>query len=282
MLHVGIAVPMDRIRKSFYYFKEHVMTFNSLTRAAVLSLGLLTSAVWAHTETDTIPSDQLINTYLDISRAKEINDISIEGMLDEYQKAFALSPEQLDQARAALNRSIGWDNIKPEIIVQIRKNYSASALNSYITYSKTAEGTLFNAQSVPFNREIARIYAEKGLPQQNPQVPSQPAAKGESTPITTSSPLKANDELIASDVVEHHVNNKTYFTGIVHNQGKKAAHAEVEIDLFQGNTFVDQYTTYVSGMVEPNGTRYFKVGCSCDATPATHDSIKTLINVSEY
>ncbi len=244
--------------------------------------GLITSAVSAHTETDTIPSDSLINSYLDISRAKETNDAGVEGMLDEYKKAFGLSPEQVEQARTALNRSIGWDVVKAEVIAQIKKNYSAATLNSYIAYSKTSEGELYNTQSIPFNRETARIYAEKSLPKQTQQAQPAQAQKSESTPITTATPLKPNDLLVANDVVEHNVNGKTYFTGIVHNLGKKAAHASVEIDLFQGNTFVDQYTTYVSGMVQPNAIRYFKVACSCDATPAAHDTIKTLINTSEY
>jgi hypothetical protein len=42
--------------------------------------------------------------------------------------------------------------------------------------------------------------------------------------------------------------------------------------------FVDQYSTYISGVVPPGATRLFKVSCGCkDSPPAKHDNFKVQV-----
>jgi hypothetical protein len=38
--------------------------------------------------------------------------------------------------------------------------------------------------------------------------------------------------------------------------------------------FVDQYSTYIAGSIDPGESRNFKIACGCNAPPAEHDSYK--------
>jgi hypothetical protein len=83
----------------------------------------------------------------------------------------------------------------------------------------------------------------------------------------------------AVDVERHQEGDRLYFTGKVVNKGKSPARGiQVEINLFAGAKFVDQYSTYISSAVPAGGERFFKVSCGCkDAQPAAHDSFRTLV-----
>jgi hypothetical protein len=90
-----------------------------------------------------------------------------------------------------------------------------------------------------------------------------------------------NDErLKVVDVVEHVLNGATYFAGTVENHGSQTARSvEVEVDLFSGGKFVDQYTSYHSGSLPSASSRYFKVACGCkNSPPASHDSFKVEVH----
>jgi hypothetical protein len=78
------------------------------------------------------------------------------------------------------------------------------------------------------------------------------------------------------DVEEIKRNGRSYFIGSVKNNGSSPARGvSVEINLFLKNKFVDQYSSYVTGGIEPGEERYFKVSCGCkDEPPAEHDSYK--------
>jgi hypothetical protein len=101
------------------------------------------------------------------------------------------------------------------------------------------------------------------------------------------SSASADDEststLVISDVVERKVGKRVYFTGVIKNNGTKAAHAQVELNLFKNGTFVDQYNSYIGGTIAPNVSRFFKVDCECSvATMTPHDSFKTNPISSSY
>ncbi len=242
-----------------------------------LMIALITTApFYAMTSAlaDTSPNDELINTYLTVSKAQEMTTAALNGTMDYYKSTLPLSSEQVQTMRSNLDKAIGWDAIKPQIVEIIKKDYTSTALQSMIDYSNTS-GATYNAQSIAFSHDYAAMLADRASQPQN--------KKMETTPITKSESLKSNNSLIAKDVVEHNINGKTYFTGIILNTGKKSLqHASVEINLFQGDTFVDQYSTYISGAIMPDTPRYFKVACGCENTPATHDHIKTLISTSMY
>jgi hypothetical protein len=64
--------------------------------------------------------------------------------------------------------------------------------------------------------------------------------------------------------------------GTATNHGKKAAHGiHIQANLFNHDKFVDQYSTYLTGAIEPGKSQYFKISCGCkDTPPAEHDSYK--------
>ena len=128
-------------------------------------------------------------------------------------------------------------------------------------------------RNVAFSRALGELLAGR---MQQASV-SKLASPADSAP--TESPL--NDEsLKAVEVVEHVLNGATYFTGTVENQGSQTARSvEVEVDLFSGGKFVDQYTSYLSGSLPSASSRYFKVACGCkDSPPASHDSFKVEVH----
>jgi hypothetical protein len=68
----------------------------------------------------------------------------------------------------------------------------------------------------------------------------------------------------------------TAIIGTATNHGKKAAHGiHIQANLFNHDKFVDQYSTYLTGTIEPGKSQYFKISCGCkDTPPAEHDSYK--------
>jgi hypothetical protein len=68
----------------------------------------------------------------------------------------------------------------------------------------------------------------------------------------------------------------TAVIGTATNHGKRAAHGiHIQANLFNHDKFVDQYSTYLTGAIEPGKSQYFKISCGCkDSPPAEHDSYK--------
>jgi hypothetical protein len=68
----------------------------------------------------------------------------------------------------------------------------------------------------------------------------------------------------------------TVIIGSAANHGKKAARGiHIQANLFSHDKFVDQYSTYLTGAIEPGKSQYFKISCGCkDTPPAEHDSYK--------
>ena len=79
-----------------------------------------------------------------------------------------------------------------------------------------------------------------------------------------------------TDVSEMKHDGTTMIIGTATNHGKKAAHGiHIQANLFNHDKFVDQYSTYLTGAIEPGKSQYFKISCGCkDTPPAEHDSYK--------
>jgi len=71
-------------------------------------------------------------------------------------------------------------------------------------------------------------------------------------------------------------NEHSYFVGMVKNDSSSTASGiNIEVNLFLGDKFVDQYSTYLSGSIKSGEERYFKISCGCkDNPPAEHDNYK--------
>lgn len=89
----------------------------------------------------------------------------------------------------------------------------------------------------------------------------------------------ARRDIVLSDVEEQKSDRRVAVIGTLKNTGSRPARGlQVEVELFQKNKFVDQYSTYISGSVGPGETRHFKVACGCgDSPPADHDSFKVQV-----
>jgi hypothetical protein len=64
--------------------------------------------------------------------------------------------------------------------------------------------------------------------------------------------------------------------GTATNHGKSAVRGiHIQANLFSHDKFVDQYSTYLTGSIEPGKSQYFKISCGCkDTPPAEHDGYK--------
>jgi hypothetical protein len=83
-------------------------------------------------------------------------------------------------------------------------------------------------------------------------------------------------DIALSDVEEVKRDGTTVIIGSATNNGKRAAHGiHIQANLFNHDKFVDQYSTYLTGAIEPGKSQYFKISCGCkDTPPAEHDSYK--------
>jgi hypothetical protein len=83
-------------------------------------------------------------------------------------------------------------------------------------------------------------------------------------------------DVLLSDVEEQKHDGSTWIIGAAKNTGKRPVrNVEVQANLFLHGKFVDQYSTSISGKIEPGESKYFKIACGCkDSPPAEHDSFK--------
>jgi hypothetical protein len=84
------------------------------------------------------------------------------------------------------------------------------------------------------------------------------------------------EKLIVSEVEEMKAGGQTYFVGLLTNKSDRAARSvHVEVDLFNKNKFVDQYSTYITGSLSAGESQHFKINCGCKGeAPAEHTSYK--------
>jgi hypothetical protein len=83
-------------------------------------------------------------------------------------------------------------------------------------------------------------------------------------------------DIALSGVEEVKRDGTTVIIGNATNHGKSAARGiHIQANLFNHDKFVDQYSTYLTGTIEPGKSQYFKISCGCkDTPPAEHDSYK--------
>jgi hypothetical protein len=83
-------------------------------------------------------------------------------------------------------------------------------------------------------------------------------------------------DIALSDVEEVKHDGVTAILGTATNHGNTAAHGiDIQANLFNHVKFVDKYSTYIKGSLEPDKSQYFKIFCGCkDTPPAEHDSYK--------
>ena len=87
---------------------------------------------------------------------------------------------------------------------------------------------------------------------------------------------ESTKDIAVSEVEEQKHDGAVAILGSIKNNGPKPhSHVELKANLFNHGKFVDQYSTYVSGTIEPGASAYFKISCGCNnSPPAEHDSFK--------
>lgn len=86
----------------------------------------------------------------------------------------------------------------------------------------------------------------------------------------------AAKDIALTDIEEQKHEGATWIIGTAKNVGKRTVrNLQVQANLFLRGKFVDQYSTYISGKINPGESKYFKIACGCkDSPPAEHDSFK--------
>jgi len=84
------------------------------------------------------------------------------------------------------------------------------------------------------------------------------------------------DKIVVSGVEKMKTGGQTYFVGLLTNKSERAARGlHVEVNLFNKDKFVDQYSTYLTGSLAAGESQHFKINCGCkDNPPAEHTSYK--------
>lgn len=233
-------------------------------KSLVIGLALIITS--ASTFADIPPSKQLVEQYIKQAQAEKAINAEIEG----YAQQLSANAGADEKARMAeyLNAAMGWNVIKDQYATLVEKIFTTEELKASLAFLKTPVGASITTKNQRFAQEMAALIATNAQ-RATKQLSSSAQSDGDATPT-------ANTEIVAFNVEEQNIDGKVYFTGEIENRGKRPARGvQVEVNLFSSGKFVDQYTTYVSGIVGPAATRYFKVSCGCkDSPPAKHDSFK--------
>ncbi len=221
------------------------------------------------------PTVEQVEQYLGVTKTKEVVDAQVEGFSKQY--ATASSPKQMEQINRYLNSVMGWSAVKDEYIKLVQETYTAEEIQASLKFMQSAMGQSIARKNLLFSNKTSTLVAKRAQ-----SFIQGSAAKSEQAPDQDEAPT-ATDTLEVLEGERHHESERTYFTGKVVNRGKTVVRgAQVEVNLFMGGKFVDQYNAYISGAIPAGGERYFKVSCGCkDAPPAQHDSFRFSV-VSTY
>jgi hypothetical protein len=212
------------------------------------------------------PEKGLVDSFLSSAGVEQ----AIDGQLDAYTEM--LGDKMPDAARKKaldyMNSTMGWGAIKEPYAALVAKTYTADELKAAIAYFTSPLGASAVKKDRQFQHDLVTLLARN----------AELAAKGGSASASAKFDGAGNSsgDIVAAGVEEHVNDGQTYFTGALENHGKQSSsNVQVEINLFLGGKFVDQYSTYVTGSVTPDAPRYFKVTCGCKGSPpASHDTFK--------
>jgi hypothetical protein len=210
--------------------------------------------------------------YLRATQVPEMLQAQVEGYTNQYAKG----QDEASRKRIYdyLERVMGWQAIKDEYISLVQDTYTEQEINAFIKFTNTPAGRSMTAKSTVFASKMATLSAKRM--QSELPTPQDASESGQGNQSVT-----AND-LEVFGVERFQSGDQIYFTGQIKNNGKKVLRGvNVEANLFRGEHFVDQYSTYISGAIPPGTSRFFKVSCGCKGSPpADHDSFKLQAIVS--
>ncbi len=211
-------------------------------------------------------SKELAEKFLRATQIPEMLQAQIEGYTDQYAKGQDAAYRK--RVHEFLERAMGWDALKDDYLQLVQATYSEQELGAFIRFVNTPIGRSMQSKNTIFAGKLGTISAKRvqdlsaGKPPANENVQDEQDFK--------------TNELVVVKVEKFQLGEQVYFTGEIQNNGKKVARGvNIEANLFLGDRFVDQYSTYVTGSIAPGASRLFKISCGCKGNPpAQHDSYK--------
>lgn len=134
----------------------------------------------------------------------------------------------------------------------------------------------------PEPKAAAKVAAAKPVLEKAPLEKAAAVAPAASKPAAEKqapASIQSSSDLVLSGIEKQTRGGQLFFTGRVENKSKAARRGvQIDVNLFMGKRFVDQYSAFVSGSIAPGETRYFKVTCNCkEIGIPQHDSYKVQI-----
>ncbi|PZP38454.1 MAG: hypothetical protein DI585_07315 [Pseudomonas fluorescens] len=191
----------------------------------------------------------------------------VEGYTDQYAKGQDATYRK--RVHDYLDRVMGWEALKTEYLALVRDTYTEQEINAFLRFVDTPNGRSMKAKNTTFANKLAAIAAKRAQ-----EVAAERQINAESNAADQAD--ATSSDLSLSKIQKFQTGDQIYFTGEITNNGKKLARGiSIEANLFLGDKFVDQYSTYVSGAIPAGTSRLFKISCGCKgAPPAEHDSFK--------
>ena len=219
-------------------------------------------------------STALAEKYLRATQMPEMLQAQVEGYTDQYAKGQDAAYRK--RVHDYLEQVMGWNALKDEYIGLVRDTYTEAEINAFLKFMNTPHGRSMTAKNKSFASKLAAVSAKRAQDVE--------AERQASTDQNTQAAQEVSaQELSISKVEKFQSGDQVYFTGEVKNNSQKAVRGvSTEANLFLGEKFVDQYSTYISGTIPAGASRLFKVSCGCKGTPpAEHDSFKLQV-ISGY
>lgn len=212
-------------------------------------------------------STALAEKYLRATQTPEMVQAQVEGYTDQYTKGQDATYRK--RVHDYLERVMGWAALKDQYVALVRDTYTAQEINAFLQFMDTPSGRTMKAKNTTFANKLAAIAAKRAQDVATERQASTEPDSGEQPDVNPS-------ELNINKVEKFQSGDQVYFTGEIKNNSQKQARGvSIEANLFLGEKFVDQYSSYVSGTIPAGGTRLFKISCSCKGVPpAEHDSFK--------
>ncbi len=238
---------------------------------AIAAFALSLMAMCAHAADK--PSRALVELYLQASRMPQMSEAQVEGYAAQYGKGKDAVFQ--GKVRTYLNSVMGWEALKDEYIGLVQETYTEKEIRASLAFMESPIGRVMAQKNITFSNKMSALAAQKAQ-----QVAAAQAQASRKEDQDDDEPSALVQFLSVSDVEEVQAGEATYFTGKIHNSGKKPARSvNIEANLFLGQKFVDQYATYITGAVPPGGFRLFKISCGCKGNPpARHDGYKIEIS----
>lgn len=209
---------------------------------------------------------ELAEKYLRATQVPEMLQAQVDGYADQYAKGQDAAYRK--RIHDFLQRTMGWEALKDEYLGLVQTTYTEQEINALLRFINTPVGRSMQAKNTTFVSKLAALSAKR--------VQDVSAGNFTSGDDGQDNADIKNTELIVIKAEKFQNGDQVYFAGEIQNNSKKIARGvNVEANLFLGDRFVDQYSTYISGAIAPGATRLFKISCGCKGNPpAEHDSYK--------